>query len=212
MKLDDNMIITRKESARRRRLMVRKLYSDGMTIKNIAKMLDRPYHTIYQDVRMMTDWKSEKDEEIQRNIKNRQNEVKKFFNEDYSLAEIAKELGVSRTTVRKDAQTMGISFGEKERVKREENVERFKTLYRKGWTNKEIAKEIGVSHPTVVNYCHELGYKPRRKMSDEEIHRKMRIKELYEKQKPVKEIAQDVDVNLATVYRHVKKIKQLAAE
>lgn len=205
MLMDEESPLSKKEQVYRRRLMVKKFIWDGIAVKDVAKMMNRPYSIIYQDARLVTDWQSTRDDVLEDRKLERQEKIVELFKGDHTLAEIAEMLQVSQSTIKLDMEELGLSFQERLEVYQEYRLQQFEELHRMGKTTQEIAKEMGVSRPTVLAYGKELGYEPNQRIIDKKESRTKTIKCLYDEGVSAKEIADMLDISTATVYRNIKK-------
>ena len=153
-----------------------------------------------------------------KNTKPREQKVATMYNQGFSVKEIANNLEISESTIRRDIEKL-VSSGEivkrpKSNVKKTENKPKLKEkrgiedpklrkkvvgLVQKGYSTKQMAKRLGVSRASVCNYIKRLKedglipYADREVATSEQLERENKqIVQWYRQAVPAKEIADNL--------------------
>jgi len=86
----------------------------------------------------------------------------KYVQEEKTLREIAKEMGVSAQWVHQLMERYGIERRSVGRRRIKFDIEKAKELYEKGWSLRRIGELFKISDSTVRNYLVEVGVRMRR--------------------------------------------------
>ncbi len=221
-------IKTRNEEARireRRKKVEILLNNNDRTREEIAQELGISVTIVGKDILYLEGQEGTQKILTNQRIEERRKKVKILLNNNgRTRKEIAQELGISLTTLRKDILYLEEQEGTQKiptSQKIEERRKKVEKLYIDK-TQKEIADELGVSPITIerdINFLRREGkiddgqtrmksIKQRERRKDKVEVRKKQIQNLYELGKTQTEIAKELHVSQPTVSNNIKQLKK----
>lgn len=132
--------------------------------------------------------------------------IKDLYLAGYTTTQIAKELGIHKSTVSRNTLKMGLRQPNKEAGKRltPEQIEEIKRLYTETKIPvTHIAKRIGVTRETIFHHLNKAGLIGKRDIPQETIDKAIQL--YIDGKLTIDEITAETGLSRATLYRKLRK-------